>query len=496
MWERTNIIRHIAPVALIALILASCDAIPIRRPATTTDEAAQSTATLHISSTTTTTVTSPISAATNRPPSDASRTHYTLSAHFDYAAHHLSVAQVITYINSSSQDLPELIFVVEPNRQAGVFKLTGLNWADGIPLAGYALEGALLQVSLPAALAPGQAITLSLSYELNLPAQAAPLGYTSRQTNLGDWYPCVPPYDAQRGWLIREPGAIGEHLVYDIADYQVEIDLVGPVADVVIAAGGVMSPTSDGGMRYQLDAARSFAWSASREYQVLRTQAGATTVIAYVFPEHQVAGEAALQAVAGALSIYSERFAPYPYATLTMVESEFPDGMEYHGLFFLGQEYFAGYAGDARGYLTAIAVHETAHQWWYGLVGNDQAIEPWLDEALATYSERLFYETAYPELVEWWWEFRVRRFNPTGWVDSAIHDHDGFRPYVDAVYLRGALFVDDLRRRIGDEAFFAFLRAYAGQGSLRQITGADFFSLLTAYTEADLKPLISEYFRP
>jgi hypothetical protein len=403
---------------------------------------------------------------------------------------------VVTYVNASSQDVDELVFIVEPNRQPGVFHLTGLAWADGQVVGDYALDGALLRVPLPAPLAPGQAVTLSLSYELNLPAQAAPFGYTSRQTNLGDWYPFVPPYDAQRGWLVYEPGAIGEHLVYDVADYQVEIVPVGSTTDVVIAAGGAIGSTDDEGIRYQLDAARSFAWSASHEVQVISKQAGPTTVMAYVFPEHQVAGEAALQAVARALSIYAERFAPYPYTALTMVESEFPDGREYDGLFFLGQEYFADYGGDAQGYLIPIAVHEAAHQWWYGLVGNDQATEPWLDEALATYSELLFYETVYPHLVDWWWEFRVKRFNPAGWVNSTIYDHGDFRSYVDAVYLRGALFLDELRRQMGDEAFFAFLRDYARQGELNQMTAADFFNLLPAHTEANLKPLISEYFKP
>ncbi len=335
-----------------------------------------------------------------------------------------------------------------------------------------------------------------MSYELSLPAQAAPFGYTPRQTNLGDWYPFVPPYTADRGWLIHEPGAIGEHLVYDVADYQVEIVLAGPMTDIEIAAGGVMSQTDHGVLRYQLPAARSFAWSASHEYRVLTGQAGATTVVAYVFPEHQVAGEAMLRAVASALAIYSQRFVPYPYAGLIVVESEFPDGMEYHGLFFLGQEYLAGYDGGPQGYLTAIAVHETAHQWWYGRVGNDQAITPWLDEALATYSELLFYETAYPGLTDWWWSFRVRRFNPTGWVNSAIYDHAGFRPYVDAVYLRGAMFLDGLRKAMDDEPFFTFLQAYARQGELNQMTTADFFNLLPAHTESNLKPLISEYFKP
>jgi len=38
-------------------------------------------------------------------------------------------------------------------------------------------------------------------------------------------------------------------------------------------------------------------------------------------------------------------------------------------------------------FLDVITQHETAHQWFYSLVGNDQAHDPWLDEALATWSQ-------------------------------------------------------------------------------------------------------------
>ena len=33
--------------------------------------------------------------------------------------------------------------------------------------------------------------------------------------------------------------------------------------------------------------------------------------------------------------------------------------------------------------------HEVAHQWWYGIVGNDEFHDPWLDEGFATWTERL-----------------------------------------------------------------------------------------------------------
>jgi aminopeptidase N len=127
-------------------------------------------------------------------------------------------------------------------------------------------------------------------------------------------------------------------------------------------------------------------------------------------------------------------------------------------------------------------------------VGNDQAYEPWLDEALATYSERLFYERYYPDALEWWWAYRIHYYQPAGWVDGSIYNPQGYRPYRDAVYLNGALFLEDLRGLIGDEAFFAFLNDYATTYAHQAASGGDFFNLLREHSQQDLEPLLSRYF--
>jgi aminopeptidase N len=181
------------------------------------------------------------------------------------------------------------------------------------------------------------------------------------------------------------------------------------------------------------------------------------------------------------------------------VEADFLDGMEEDGLYFLGSEYFSAYTGDPASYLVALSAHETAHQWWFAMVGNDQAHAPWLDEALSTYSECLFYEQEYPDLVDWWWQTRVQAYSPQGKVDSTIYDFNTFRPYVNAVYLRGAIFLEELRQTIGDEAFFDFLRGYFNtiQKSDLALTDANqFWDILSQYTTADLSGLRSRYFTP
>jgi aminopeptidase N len=168
--------------------------------------------------------------------------------------------------------------------------------------------------------------------------------------------------------------------------------------------------------------------------------------------------------------------------------------MEFSGLFFLSFDFYNLYDGTPKGYLTIVAAHETSHQWWFETVANDQATQPWLDESLATYSERVFFESAYPDLVPWWWAYRVDYYQPEGYVDIPVADSGGFRPYTNAVYFRGAHFLEDLRTRIGDQAFFGFLQDYYQQEDGRIATSADFFRILRQHTSADFSDLLKAYF--
>jgi aminopeptidase N len=262
---------------------------------------------------------------------------------------------------------------------------------------------------------------------------------------------------------------------------------------LVIAASA--RPQLEGDVyRYRLEAARNFAWTVSHLYQVREAQAGDVTVTAYAFPFHPAAEEPALQTAVAALNTFSQLFSPYPRESLAVVEADFLDGMEYDGMFFLSHAFYDYYTGDEMSNLVIIAAHETAHQWWYGRVGNDQANEPWLDEALSTYSELLFYENVYPELVDWWWENRINFHHPQGWVDETIYQATGFYAYRNAVYLRGAQFLDELRQVMGDEVFFAFLNAYLDRFTYRQATADDFFALLAEHTGADLSAITARYF--
>jgi len=453
-----------------------------------------------------TTTATPTTAPTPSPtPISNKRTHYTLSAALDYWGHLLDVDQQIEYTNNGPDQLSELVLMVEPLYFPAVFNLISLSWIDGQSITPV-VDGQILRLPLSQSLKPGESAGIAISYQLKLPSpvpdpsiRPIPFGYTDRQTNLVDWYPFIPPYQSGKGWLTNPASFYGEHLAYEIADFDVHIRLEESDTPLIIAASAAASREGEWYV-YQHNTARNFAWSVSHQYESQTAQTGSVTVTSYYFPFHLKGGEAALQTTLQAVELYSKLFGPYPHSTLSVVEADFLDGMEYDGMYFLSNGFYNLYTGTQSEYLVAIAAHETAHQWFYGLVGNDQAVEPWLDEALCTYSERLYYENVHPEALDWWWAYRINYYNPHGWVDTTIYNPQGeiaaYSAYRSAVYFNGAVFLEDLRQAMEDTSFFPFLLEYVHLNSQKLVNGESFFSLVSQFTSQDLTSLLNKYFSP
>lgn len=439
--------------------------------------------------------TGPVTTAqpTSTPDPQQGRPNYHFEVELDLLARSLKVNEGIGYTNNTGEEISTLLLVIPPNQHPGVFSLSKISQQDGAAIQDFRWEGPNLLINLPARLLPGQKSDVVIAYQLNLPGEAAVLGYSGSVINLGDWYPYIPPYLKNTGWIYHPPATVGENLVYPLADFEINLRLTHASPGEVVASSLLLKAAGD--TFTGSTTSRNITFSLSQDYRLLQKKVGSTAVEVYVFSQHLAEGQAALDVIEKSLTLYSRLFAAYPHPLLTMVEGAFPDGMEYDGFFFLGSEYFYSYPGSPRSYLIALTAHETAHQWWFGLVGNDQAAEPWLDEALCTYSELIFYENTYPDLIGWWWDYRVYRYIPTGPVDSSIYDYREFRPYVNAVYLNGARFLDEVRQKIGDEAFFAALHGEASQYSGKIITAAEFFKLFPDRFQPDLVAIKARYFK-
>ncbi|MBK8782332.1 MAG: M1 family metallopeptidase [Anaerolineales bacterium] len=488
--------QHKTTLALLLILLVSAcsSAQPTEAPAPTAAHTVPSvTETLALPSETPT--------PTNTPVPLLERAQYKMDTLIDYDAHTVTVTETILYPNLTGNQLNTLVIAIVPNLWQDSFSLTSLS-IDGAPTTTYSLAGQRLDIALSSFVPAGSLIEIGIQYTLALPfaEQEDPgvsrpriYGYTSRQLNLTNWYPFVVPF-INGEWVLHEPWVYGEHLVYDAADYEVNVKFVETAFTPIVAASGVAEPQADS-TRYTITSARTFALAASREFQVSSTQVGDINISSYYFPFNEAGGQAALQTTAESVQVFGQKFGPYPHKSLAIVMGDFNDGMEYSAFFYLSKDFYNLYDGTPANYLTFVAAHETAHQWWFEQVASDQALQPWVDESLSAYSERVYYESVHPDLVSWWWTYRIDFYDPQGFVDIPIYEGQGFRPYTNATYFQGAKFLEKLRERIGDEAFYAFLQDYLAQSRGKIVTANDFFRILSQHTSADYSDLVRQYFQ-
>jgi hypothetical protein len=160
-------------------------------------------------------------------------------------------------------------------------------------------------------------------------------------------------------------------------------------------------------------------------------------------------------------------------------------GVEWSGLVTIASMFYRENGGGpmaevvgalAGSMLEFVVAHEVAHQYWHGLVGSDSREHPFLDESLAQYSALLYLEDRYGrDRAEHDGELNVKANYQTmrllgesdAAVDRPVEAFGGTIAYAGLVYGKAPYFYDALRKTMGDQAFFAALRAYADKFAFR-----------------------------
>ena len=432
-------------------------------------------------------------------PAELPDASHVVTATLTFREQAIVAEQTTTFVNRTGDDLTQLVFDVEPNRRPGVFTLDTLTLTDGTPVPAFELAGRKLTVDLVEPLGAGCRVDLKSSFRVKIPqidnginGYTGYFGFSSRQINLAHWLPAVAVRSSGE-WLVHDSVNVGEQTVLEPADWDITLTVNGASDALLVVGPGEATQPQPTTWRFVNAGVRDMPLTMSEHYHrsTALTEQGVTVEL-YCFDDAQVEADGggthdgaahALEVATRALSMYSDLFGPYPRDRFVVVQGDFPDGMEFSDLVFVSGDWFRSYSGLPTSYLTLITVHEVSHQWWYSRVGNDQAMTPWLDESLATYSEYVYYEEYYPDLKDWWWQFRVDTWIPPNFDDrsvaSTVYEFASIREYVNAIYLRGARMLRDLREDLGTEMFFEWLAKYSEAGTGQIATGDLFWSLLT-----------------
>ncbi len=425
--------------------------------------------------------------------------HYDLALKADIETGTLLGRERLVFINRENEALQDILIRLYPNCSGAGSMKVGRVSSDGqaVDFTCQAQDTGVL-VPLPRPLSSGESITLEMDFAVRLHTQ------TERVWSAVFFYPMLAVY--QDGNWRQDAISSGPDAVFsESASYAVELTV--PSTMVVVASGVEVDAMDNGDgtvtHSYRGGPLRGFALFMSEDLRVRSKTVDGIAVNTWYLPDDEEKSQAILKYAADAIEVFDERFDPYPYAELDVVvildarlPADMVTGVEYPALVSV----LHGGAGAPE----FATVHEVAHQWWYSVVGNNVLEEPWLDESFANYSAIVYYEgihgkeagrKVYQERILSLYE-QIRGSNQDGPVGRSIQDFaESEQPSGPIIYGKGAVFLDTLRREVGDEAFFAILREYYQRYKYGVATGEDFLAVAEELAGRELDQMYDAWIR-
>ncbi len=358
-------------------------------------------------------------------------------------------------------------------------------------------------------LAPGAMATIEMDFSLRVSTDSDypyfKYSPAEQVLNLCYWYPQVAVFDkAIGGWDIHNYSEQGDVTNSKTSFFKVWLTLP---REPVIAANGrrvEVNTNSDGTKtaKFVTGPVRDFVVAFSPQYQTASQQSGDSRVTAYFFEKDRAWGEKMLQHAVDSLKTFSDAFGQYPYQDYSVAETVLTTfgGLEFPGLIYITTRYFNPDAAQSLEYVT---VHETGHQWWYGLVGSDQLRHPFQDEALTQYVPVLYFERfkSKAEAQRILQIYMKNGFQATvtagrdAIVDQPVYNWNQFNDYLGIVYNKGGLFYDAYRQKFGDAAFLKFARSYLQNNRYKFAQPDDILEALKAGVAPAQSSAVTELYR-
>lgn len=240
----------------------------------------------------------------------------------------------------------------------------------------------ILNITIPE-LYPDETITFEIGFSCQLPNINHRFGYGENTINLGNYYPIMCVY---------ENGEFKDDMYYSngdpfyskTADYNVSITYD---ESFVLASTGEQETTiKDGRKTTNISAknVRDFAMVLSNKFDAICDEYDNINIRYYYYEDEN--SDEIITLIKEVLD-FNKRYGKYPYNELSVVKANFVHG----GMEFPQMVLISDVLSDRDTYINVV-VHELCHQWWYGVVGNDEVNFGFLDEGLTDYTTARFYD--------------------------------------------------------------------------------------------------------
>ena len=455
---------------------------------------------------------------------------YEMDLHLDTDQKTLSGTADIHFTNHTDGKLERVIVRNYPasilkELKNGSAEISTVTAEDGTPLS-FSVEKdpSVVTVKLGGqSLSPDQSAVIRVSYKTDIPQVRDRFGVYIEGEN--EYYLltfCFPMLSVfEDGKWNDSPYVFGGESTYSkVCDYNVRFEAP---EDFLVAASG-NETTKAGVTEIKAENMRDMSIIASNNMEVQTDTAAGIRINNYTFrhPGYDwmdTYNELTMESAKESVEMFTELFGEYPYEELDVIQCADDGGMEYPGLILIGLPDVDPRKGLMKGMeiqgagpnLCLLVAHETAHQWFYAAVGNDQYQEPWLDESFANYCENGIYGLAYPPALKraieiqeaasgqevyllWGSEEEVEKCLP----QEPDKINKPYEEYADdygwIVYEQGAQFFFELRKAMGDDQFFSMMREYYKTYCLKEAAGKDFIDLIYKYDDSEkVDSIIARY---
>lgn len=257
------------------------------------------------------------------------------------------------------------------------------------------IDIAVLTLNKP--IKPGETVEITTPFFVKIPGSFSRFGHEGQSYQITQWYPKPAVFDVN-GWNPMPYLDQGE-FYSEFGKFEVKITTP---ANYVVAATGELQeqdehdflldrtnnpirgkkliPSSEESktITFIQKDIHDFAWFADKRFNVKQddvTLSNGQVVKAYVFADQTNLNFT--DDIKTALNYYSDHCGYYPYSHCTVVKGALKagGGMEYPMITVI-----ANLGED-------VIVHEVGHNWFYGILGSNERLYPWMDESINSYFE-------------------------------------------------------------------------------------------------------------
>jgi len=360
----------------------------------------------------------------------------------------------------------------------------------------------ILAIKLAQPLYPDECVEVDIDFVTVLANINHRLGYGENTINLGNFYPIACVYEDGKGFSQSLYHSNGDPFYSDCAKYEVNIKFDSKF--VVASSGDLKSSKTEKGItenKYKASNVRDFCLVLSERFDKISKKIDGVEICYYGYQDDNNLNDC-MKVAGDALKTFNAMFGNYPYNQLSIVKANFlHGGMEFPNIVLISDQV------EGQADYNYVIVHEIAHQWWYGVVGNDEYNHAWQDEGLAEYSSLLFYKknsiygedfksmiTGANNSYKLFEEVYTRiQGKVDGRMDRPLCEFETEPEYVQCTYTKGVLLFNNIYDLLGEKKFLKALSAYYKDFKFKNAKAEDLIAVFVDFGGNKIEKIINTW---